>query len=313
MTNLLAQKKSFRHGVQFAWDSTSIESAQTCLRKYYYSMLRCITPKNTSVHLIFGGIYASALENFYKYRAQGQSFDDAQAAVVHEALIASWDKETNLPMTFDHPAKTRNNLIRTIVWYLEQFGEESEHGVKTYHLHDGTPAVELSFTLDVAEDVIFRGHLDRVVDFGSRRYVMDQKTTGGTVGTYFFNQFNPSNQMSLYSWAGRAILDAPISGVIIDAAQIAVNFTRFERGITTRSKSQLDEWYMSAMHTIHSVQDLAIKDNASEAEAWPMNAASCGNYGGCPFRQLCASSGSTRERMIEADYKDHNWDPLVDR
>jgi hypothetical protein len=76
---------------------------------------------------------------------------------------------------------------------------------------------------------------------GGSLYVMDQKTTGGTVGTYYFEQFSPNNQMSLYSWAGQAILRSPVRGVIIDAAQIAVNFTRFERGITTRSKDQLDE------------------------------------------------------------------------
>lgn len=313
MSDILANKKSFRHGVQFAWDATSIELAQVCLRKYYYSMIRCITPKDTSVHLVFGGIYASALETFYKLRAQGKTIDDALIDVVHKAMIDSWDFELSAPKVFDHPAKTRRNLIRTIVWYIEQFAEETEHGLKTYHLETGEPAVELSFTLDVGTDVIFRGHLDRVVEMGNLKYVMDQKTTGGTVGTYFFNQFNPSNQMSLYSWAGRAILDAPISGVIIDAAQIAVNFTRFERGITTRTKAQLDEWYNSAMHTIHMAQDVSMVDGAEEAEKWPMNAASCGNYGGCPFRNLCAASGSVRDRLIRSDYTDHNWDPLVDR
>jgi hypothetical protein len=136
---------------------------------------------------------------------------------------------------------------------------------------------------------------------------MDQKTTGGTVGTYYFDQFSPNNQMSGYAWAGQTILKSPIRGVIIDAAQIAVNFTRFERGITTRTPDQLDEWYDSALYTIRAAREAATE------QRWPMNLSACGNYGGCPFRQLCSRSPSVRENYIKSDYDAHNWDPLKAR
>jgi hypothetical protein len=303
----VAHKRSFEDGKQFAWDATSIELAQTCLRKYYYAMVRGVAPKHKSVHLIFGGIYASALENFYKWRAEGDSIDLALNKTIRLAMTQSWDTETNQPKIFDDDKKTRVALIRTIVWYIEQFADESSDGLVTHHLANGKPAVELSFTLEVTDDIVFCGHLDRVVKMGDSLYIMDQKTTGGTVGTYYFRQFSPSNQMSLYSWAGKAVLHSPISGVIIDAAQVAINFTRFERGITTRSRDQLDEWLESALYTI----DLAQK--ATEANKWPMNLASCGNYGGCPFRSLCSTSPAVRENYIKADFVDHNWDPLEAR
>lgn len=300
-------KRSFKDGLQFAWDATSIELAQTCLRKYYYSMIRGIRPKRESVHLLFGGIYASALENFYKYRAAGDSIEDALLRVVDEALVASWDFEKGQPKHFDDTKKTRPNLIRTIVWYIDQFAEETEDGIRTYHLQNGKPAVELSFTLEANDEILLCGHLDRVVDMGGSLYVMDQKTTGGTVGTYYFEQFSPNNQMSLYSWAGQAILRSPVRGVIIDAAQIAVNFTRFERGITTRSKDQLDEWYESALYTIELAR------SATALQRFPMNLSACGNYGGCPFRELCSRSPKVRENFLKSDYVDHNWDPLKAR
>ncbi|NBT31626.1 MAG: PD-(D/E)XK nuclease family protein [Rhodobacteraceae bacterium] len=300
-------KRSFKDGLQFAWDATSIELAQTCLRKYYYSMILGIRPKRESVHLLFGGIYASALENFYKYRAEGDSIEDALLRVVDEALVASWDFEKSQPKHFDDTKKTRPNLIRTIVWYIDQFAEETEDGIRTYHLQNGKPAVELSFTLEANDEILLCGHLDRVVDMGGSLYVMDQKTTGGTVGTYYFEQFSPNNQMSLYSWAGQAILRSPVRGVIIDAAQIAVNFTRFERGITTRTKDQLDEWYESALYTIELAR------SATALQRFPMNLSACGNYGGCPFRELCSRSPKVRENFLKSDYVDHNWDPLKAR
>lgn len=326
-------KRSFKDGLQFAWDGTSLELAQTCLRKYYYTMIRGIKPRRESVHLLFGGLYATALEHFYKYRALGQSTDEALREVIREALIGSWNYEDCSqcggdgqlgddldcgacdglghqslgPKHFDDTKKTRVNLIRTIVWYIEQFGDETEDGIKTYHLQNGKPAVELSFTLELDDELLYCGHLDRVVDFGGHLYVMDQKTTGGTVGTYYFDQFSPNNQMSGYSWAGQAILGSPVRGVIIDAAQIAINFTRFERGITTRSKDQLEEWYDSALWTIKLARQ------ATALNQWPMNLSACGNYGGCPFRQLCSRSPAVRENYIKSDYNEHNWDPLKAR
>lgn len=310
-------KQSFKNGVQWAWDATSLELAMTCQRKYYYNMILGVRAKGKSVHLIFGGLYATALENFYKYRALGQDIPTATRKVVHEALIESWEHDrdeqgnrlpdTGHPVHFDDTKKTRPNLIRTIVWYIEQFAEETEDGIKTYHLQNGEPAVELSFAIEVSDDLVLCGHLDRVVDFGGHLYVMDQKTTGGTVGTYFFDQFALSNQMSLYSWAGQSILSAPIRGVIIDAAQIAVNFTRFERGITARSKDRLEEWFDTAHYVIDQT-----RRNTDEGH-FPMNTTACGNYGGCEFRTLCSRSPSVRENFLKSDYADHNWDPIQRR
>ena len=300
-------KKSFKDGVQWAWDATSIELAQTCLRKYYYTMIEGIRPKSKSVHLIFGGIYASCLEHFYKRRAAGVAYEDALRETVRQALVESWDTERNQPVYFDDTKKTRPNLIRTIVWYLEQFADETEDGIKTYHLQNGKPAVELSFALEVDDDLVLCGHLDRVVEFGGHLYVMDQKTTGGTIGTYFFDQFKPNTQMSLYAWAGKAILHSPVKGVIIDGAQIAVNFTRFERGITTRSNDELDEFFASARHHIAAAQA------ATRSGFFPMNTSACGNYGGCPFRALCSRSPAVRANYIKSDYAEHIWDPIERR
>jgi hypothetical protein len=279
-------------------------------------MIRGLQPRHTSVHLLFGGLYATALEHFYKHRALGDDIDTALRKIIHEALIGSWDytedKKSIGPKDFDDPKKTRVNLIRTIVWYIEQFAEETEQGLSTYILQNGVPAVELSFTLEIADHIVYCGHLDRVSTMGGSNFVVDQKTTGGTVGPYYFKQFSPDNQMSGYSFAGRALLKTPIRGVIIDAAQIAVNFTRFERSITTRTQAQLDEWLENTLQTIDYMRGITARAEG-EASGFPMNLASCGNYGGCPFRNICGVDPSIRENYIRAEFVEHNWDPLEAR
>lgn len=302
-------RRSFGAEGQFIFDSTSIELAQTCLRKYYYSMIQNLEPKQKSVHLIFGGIYAAALERFYLHRANGLSIDEALREVVRYAMIESWDKEKGEPLLFDSLAKTRANLIRTIVWYVDEFGEESNSGIQTHHLSDGKPAVELSFVLEFDDDFMYAGHLDRVVLYGDGLYWMDQKTTGGTISTYYFDQFKPSNQFYGYTWAGQTILKSPVKGGIIDAAQIAQGFSRFGRQPITVTKDTLEEWVDNTRHTMYGVR------SAFMLNKWPMNLTACGNYGGCPFRELCTRPPSVRDKFVEGNYKvrAQPWDPATPR
>jgi hypothetical protein len=49
-------------GRQWAWNSSSLNPAKTCARKYYYEVICGYVTKDENVHLTFGGIYASALE-----------------------------------------------------------------------------------------------------------------------------------------------------------------------------------------------------------------------------------------------------------
>ena len=46
--------------------------------------------KTDSVHLRFGSLYHTALENFDKYRALGMVYGDALAIVVTEILMTTW-------------------------------------------------------------------------------------------------------------------------------------------------------------------------------------------------------------------------------
>lgn len=302
-------------GLQFAWDSTSIKLAETCLRKYQYKIYERWQPQRKSVHLLFGGWYATALEDFHKAVAEGVPYDDAVCDVVHEALIATWHHEedehgepiegTGGPWVSDHNTKTRENLIRTIVWYLDQFRDDP---CQTVVLSDGTAAVEHSFKLPVDNDIILCGHLDRLVDYSGKLYIQDQKTTGSTITARFFDGFSPDTQMSLYTFAGRAIFGLPVKGIMIDGAQIAVGFTRFERGFAFRDDAQLSEWYDEAMYTITRARE------AAAAGHFPMNPSSCGNYGGCEFRHICSRSPAVRANFLAGDFtQGEQWNPLIER
>lgn len=290
--------------VQFAWDSTSLGWFKECPRKYYYSMIEGWRGRSESVHLKYGLFYHAGLESYDKRRATGEDHETALRGVVKSVLIDSF------PWPFDHSSKTRETLVRSIIWYLEQFKDDP---ARTVQLNSGRPAVELSFRMDLGHhsssgvDYILCGHLDRVVDFNGLTFVMDRKTASSTLASNYFEKFDVDNQMSLYSIAARVLYNMPIRGVIIDAAQIAVGFTRFVRGFTYRTPAQLEEWLSDTKSWLDLAETYARKGH------WPMNDKSCDKYGGCPFRKVCSKDPGVRDIILESDFVREPWNPLTPR
>jgi hypothetical protein len=309
-------------GAQYAWDSTSLKWATSCQRYYAFAMLLNAEGEK-SVHLIFGGHYARALETYHKFRAEEIDHETAVYLVTQQTLIESWIHNLD-PMTkarlpgtghaqlFESSSKTREALIRSIIWYLEEF-QHSEW--KTHILSNGKPAVELSFTIELSGDILYCGHIDRVVENNGDLYPQDQKSTGTTVSDYYIRQFDTDIQMSGYSFASQIILGSPMKGVMIDATQILANATAFYRGFTPRTTDSLNEWRHEALITINNTR-LATQEfrQTNNLSAFRPNFTACGNYGGCPYRPVCAMTPSLRLRYLKSNYNQRlQWNPLEPR
>lgn len=315
-------------GVQFAWDSVSLGLLKTCPRKYQLAMILNWQPKIRSHHLDFGIYYHSAIEHYLKLKASWKAwatenelyqFTDQQALhdhcvrlAIRKALIDSWgyvpgiDKKTGQPKT----DKTRQNLIRSLVWYFEHYGLSDP--CSPVILSNGKPAVELSFRFEIGHDLMLAGHLDQIVKYGDDQYVLDHKTTSSTITgaskRYYFEGFSPDNQMSLYSLGASVAFHSPVRGVIIDAAQIAVGFTAFGRDFTHRSPAQLDEF----LQGVYAYRRAA--ESYHRNGFWPMNETACGNYGGCAYRGICSKSPQVRDRFLLTEFtQDKPWNPLEPR
>ena len=318
--------------IQYAWDSTSLGMFKTCPRYYEYVMLQGYAGKGESVHLRFGLEYHAALEQFDRLMAEGAEREDAIRKVVRTLLERIQDWHPDLDTKAGH-YKNRDTLVSLVVDYLDHFADDP---AKTYILNDGSPAVELSFRFELDwgpeagikyiegwDDVSDRdkygvqpyllcGHLDRVVDFNDQLLVMDRKTSTTTLSAYYFNQYEPHNQMTLYTLAGKIILNAPIRGVIIDAAQVLLEKPNaFARGFTYRTEDQLEEWLADLRVT------LAFAESCATADHFPMNDTSCDKFGGCRFRGICSKSPAVRDRFLAADFEklepDQRWNPMKPR
>lgn len=293
---------AFHGTLQWAWDSTSLTLLKTCPRKYYYTMIEGWKSKAEAIPLTFGIAYHKALELYDEARAEGADVQEATRQALRYCLGVSIPAGDN--------RRTKFTLVRSIIWYLEQFKNDP---CETVILANGRPAVELSFrfTLDTTtpsgENYMLCGHLDRLVRLQDKLWILDRKTTGTTLSDNYFSHFNPDNQMSLYTFAGEIVTNEKVSGVIIDAAQLAVGFTRFQRAFTQRTPAQTAEWLADTLSFIQ------LNEQFSQTQNYPMNDTACDKYGGCPFKGVCSKDPKVRESFLSADFEKRIWDPLIPR
>lgn len=301
----------FVPGLQLAVDSTSLGEFKVCPRKYLYSIVLGYEPKQTSVHLTFGLLMHGSVERYHHARASGQGHEPALLTTVAWLLAETWDKGLKRGWVSGDSYKNRLTLLRTLVWYLDQYQDDT---LETVLLGNGKPAVELSFSFDsglrsrlTGEPILFCGHLDRVALLNGVAYIPDVKTTKSELSPYFWAQFNPNNQFGMYMLAGQVAFGQPVRGMIVDGVQVLVGSSRFARHIVQFDEARTLEWHRDAGTFVRGMEDCA------EQGYWPMNDKSCGQYGGCPFQSVCARSPVARQTWLDAEFKPRVWDPLQRR
>jgi len=298
--------------LQIYVDASSLTEFKICPRRYYYSIVMGRQPMAESIHLTFGILLHKAAELYHIRRfTKAEGHADALREVIRWLMNATWDREANRPWTSGDKYKNRFTLVRTVVWYLDKYQEDE---LRTAILKDGRPAVELPFTMDAGytaftgEEFMLCGKLDRIVTFKSDYYVADIKTTQSTIGDYYFKKYTPDNQVTIYNLAGNVAFELPVQGLIIDGCQIAIEFSRFERGLIERTEAQMLEWQEELGYWLMNMNTCA------EQDYWPKNDSACNMYGGCPFRSVCSQRNPTAaQKVIEGAYRERVWDPLKNR
>ena len=304
--------------LQYAWDSTSLGALKTCPFKYFLSVILGYSGKKKDA-LEFGIAFHSAMQKYHYAKAEGASHKDSIVAALREGIrsFSETDPDTGLIRIYESGTKERNlyALLRAIVWHLDHHNDNGfrEDICKTVVLDNGKPAAELSFRFSPdlnlpAEftELYLCGHMDHVVTHNDSLYIKDYKTCKSLSSNYF-DQYNPDNQMTLYTLAGNIVFGLPVRGVIIDAIQLGVHFARFQRGYSYRTPEQLEGWLEDTEFWLHQAHTCASRNH------WPQNDKSCNMYGGCEFRAVCSAPYSLHKQLLDSQFTQRTWDPLQTR
>ena len=325
----LPQKASFRdQTTQHVWDSSSLSTYLRCPRRYFYTYVCNLRPRTESYDLTFGSLFHIAMEEYHLER-MSRGHNEAQVLGLQALLKAAW---TPAPLGAEGPAggywksdsnnKNLWNCIRAFIWHTEHFATEPDFN--TTVLNKKLYAVELPFTFDLDLSIqgisaSYCGHLDRVVDTMGGRWVVDYKTTTKTLSSSYFDTYNPSTQLPGYAVAAQIVFHEPVQGVIIDAMQIGVDFTRCGRSHIRLGEERANEWMENAREWVEDAMVTSLRaklvptdslaDFASKnAHFWKMNTESCFI---CPYKEVCRSTPSVRGILLEADFVTSIWDPAV--
>lgn len=310
--------------LQLVIDQTSLGEFKLCPRRYYYRIVCGWVPRTPSYHLEFGTWTHQGREVYEHSKSAGFDHEKALRNTLRYIQEATFNKDTGRAWDSGNRDKNRYTLLQTLTWYLDSFGRDDT--AKTIQLNNGKPAIELSFkfvprhSFDgrefespiTGETIWFAGHIDRLAELNGDAYVCDLKTTGRRLNDTYWAQFNPDNQVSFYTYAGKFGVEIPdkreISGVIIDAAKVSEFGTQFERRVIPRTPQQIAEWLVDVKHWINLMGIYA------EMDRWPMNDKAChtGFYG-CPYQAVCSRTPPARQTWLENDYTRSVWDPSQSR
>jgi hypothetical protein len=257
-------------------------------------------------------MYHAAMEAYDHARAQGLSHDDSVAAAVLRALKASWNKTLGRPWASDDPNKNRKTLLVTVIDYLDS--KAANDVLKTIILANGRPAVELHFQFDLGirssasdEAFVSCGYFDRLADFNGQPVIVDHKTSKYQLDASFWSKFTPHVQFSNYLLAAQVTFKVPARELVVNAAQVAATFSRFDRGIVARDEAQLREFHADFGFHLREMERCAVEGY------WPQRPTACGNYRGCEFRRVCSKSPASRESWLASDFTKRLWNPLAQR
>lgn len=272
-------------------DNFALTNFQTCPAKYELRLVKGWTSRRRSSALAFGGGFHEGLAVWYKT-------GDLAAALT--AIHDKWDESVSID---DY--RTKEKAIQVMIDYVKRYPAESFSVVGK---DAGRPMIEVPFVLDTGmvtddgEPIEYGGIFDGLIDFNSQLWVLEHKTTS-QLGSYYFDQFKPNNQVTGYIWAAEQLSGRKVHGAIINAIGVyKTGSTKFERGMTARHPQELVEW-------LENVRNVCNQIRWAEKNGFSLSTQACTLYGKCEYHSVHVLSHEVeRQKRLEQDYIQEAWD-----
>lgn len=313
------------------WDSTIRAAFANCHRKGYWEFIRKKRKPGGSIHLIFGGCFAKAMEvcrnSFYIH---GLSQDDAIA----EGIIAAtnmWEAsegDSLVPHKGTASYKTYAALVDAIDSYFTRWSMEDD-SIVPLRLPNGELFIEKTFAFPVegtahpitGKPIIYAGRLDTLCEWKDAGvYIgIDEKTSSSLGNSWALNWILRS-QFTGYMH-GCSIYGYKIRHFHIRGIGILKEDITFAEDLQNRADWQIDVWLEQIRKDINRAAAIWLLmyvdqekngfDGRSLERHWDQNFDSvCSSYGGCPYMDLCTSQNP--EKWLN-NYIDVDWNPLRER
>ncbi len=299
--------------LRLAWDATVLAAFMRDPLSYYWTYVRGYQQVSKSRALVWGTLWHECVA---VYRINRTACIEDEALVL--TIMFTFKRALELDLMNCPASKSDDNkrntytLVRALVWYAAKYRTDVLRPVAN---EDGL-MIEQHFVVPMGlvvsnshgwdhEDYYLCGSLDEICqDEDGDQFVLERKSTTTTVADYYFLQHEPSVQIYTYDLIGSIILPtSPLRGVVVEACQTAVGFTRFERHEVTRIPEQRKHWLETIHYWVKQAEQCALSGY------WPMNPA--GHTFESTARQIQRRAPSSWPALLKTDFCEQPlWNPL---
>lgn len=293
---------------------SSISLIQECPRKALYSLKEGYRAQTESPALVFGKAIHKALEVFYAGRVEERRMGDFEPLVygrrpenpnlLERAIISFLDESAPLSSLPETDKRSQANGVWILSKYFERFLDDP---YVTY-VDERGPFLERTFTLNVRDDAELKIDIFGTIDFAFQHVatgdivIGDHKTSSALMfgDSNYFDRDKPNLQYTLYALGAKRIFGLNTEDFMVNVIEVKArpktsrgSGPSFPRQLTKRTEEDFSEAIEVVNHYVESYLKCA------DSGVWPMGSVDvCQKYGGCQFRQVCASPKSIRETIL---------------
>jgi hypothetical protein len=144
--------------------------------------------------------------------------------------------------------------------------------------------------------------MDAILNYGGGAYITDEKTTT-QLGASWSRQWDLRSQFTGYAW-GASKIGIKVDGALVRGVSILKTKYDTQQAISYRAEWFIERWYQEMLSW---VSDLLI---CWETGFWKHNFDhACAEYGGCQFRETCATQDETP--WLETYFERRRWNPIT--
>ncbi len=287
------------------FDSSMLATFKSCPELFNKVYIANWKSKDPSVHLRAGGAFAHGIEKARRaFYEQGLSADDAVAIGVGELIKFYGD--------FECPPDSAKSLERTagaLEFYFERYPLNEDSPPIT--LPSGKRGIEFSFVHPLpishpttGNPILYSGRMDALLSYAGGTYITDEKTTS-SLGATWSRQWDLRSQFTGYAWGCRES-GVRTDGVIVRGISILKTKYDTQEAISYRPEWQIDRWYEQMLEWVEQIKW------RWESNRWPLNLDhSCADYGGCAFRQVCATRPEDGQPWLDTYFTRKMWNPIT--
>ena len=286
------------------FDSSMLASFKSCPELFRKTYIESWKPKELSVHLHAGKCFASGLE------AARTAFY-VEKATAEDAVATGLARLLSEYGAFECPpdsAKSAARMSGAFEFYFANYPLVEGDGAPI-QLPGGKRGIEFSFAepLQLAhpttgDPLLYVGRMDAIISYAGGTYICDEKTTS-QLGSTWSRQWDLRAQFTGYAW-GAEKSGVKVDGAIVRGVSILKTKYETQQAISYRPSWQVERWYTELIGWIGDIQ------RCWETGKWRHNLDhACGDYGGCAFRQCCASQDESS--WLDTYFQRRHWNPLL--